>query len=318
MKFKLKYNKTAQFYFYLSNLSNWHFSCVSEYNWDWLRQVNGPSKEEILLLSKLITLHKKYDFDDTTSDHYLGKPFIDSSEANIWENVKNLVDQDEYLILNEIFTVFEPKLNILWKNDKIKLNKLERALEQELKQPKAVKAINITENLFGQAIDHFVIHLFAIPANSPGPAGGANTEEGVVTLELRSRKDIEDGLFVALHEIAHQLIRKSKIIFDEAVVNNSQKLTQIPIFKEQGIQSAWEEVVIACFLPDGFVKNLLTGNEPDKKGGLNIESRKDLEHYLIFQSQHKIEEYLNQNKLIDQGFANFVLNESLRFVSLTR
>lgn len=306
----------AQSYFYLSNLSNWHFSCVPQYSDAWLSQLDDLSIEEKKLLNKFKKIHKKYGFDDIFTNNYLGRPFVEFlKEANVWEEVKNIVNRDEYLILKKVFTVFKLKLDILWGRDKVRLEEVQGALEQEFKNPKAGEALDILEKLFGQAVGEIVVHVFAIPITAASPAGGANTKEGVVTLELRSAQDVREGFFIVLHEIAHYLIRKSKIQFDESFIENSQTLKQLPLFKEQGNSSGWEEAVLICFLPDGFIRNWLAGSNPKKKNRLNITRREDFENYLICRSQPKIKEYFSQNKIIDQKFANFVLEQSMEFIT---
>lgn len=312
---KIKYNKLAQSYFYLSNLSNWHFSCVSQYGDAWLDQLGGLNTEEKKLLNKFKRIHEKYGFDDKHSNRYLGKSFINPpKEASIWRGVKNLVNRDEYLILRKVFAVFESRLDILWKNDEGRLKEAQRVLEREFESAESKKAQEILEKLFGQVVDEMVIHVFAIPLNAVSPAGGANTKEGVVTLELRSDQDVREGFFIVLHELTHYLIKKLKIQFDESLIKNGRILRQIPLFEQQGDSSGWEEAVLICFLPDGYIKNWLSGNNPEKKRKLDIKSREDLEDYLIFQSYHKIGEYLDKNKVIDQEFANFVLDQSMEFI----
>lgn len=61
----VKHNRTAQYYFYLSNLVEWHFSCNPEYNKHWLASTGSMSLKEREAIKIVKPIFEKYGFDDT-------------------------------------------------------------------------------------------------------------------------------------------------------------------------------------------------------------------------------------------------------------
>ncbi|MDP2923937.1 MAG: hypothetical protein Q8O30_09515, partial [Candidatus Omnitrophota bacterium] len=62
MKFKIIVKKWAVFYFFVQNLSEWHFSCIKEYNDEWLKELGPLTKNQKMLLEKFKEIHQKYSF----------------------------------------------------------------------------------------------------------------------------------------------------------------------------------------------------------------------------------------------------------------
>lgn len=318
-----KYNRTAQQFFFLSNLAEWHFSCNQTYNKLWLQITGHLNQKEKAILNKLVPIFKKYDFDDENTNHYLGKPFIDYEEVEIWNNVAKWVNKEEFETLKLACKTFEDKFDVLWQKDKDKLKILSKKLDEKINKLKIKNVFEILENLFVK-IDDIIIHVFAIPAKSPSPAGGANTRKGVITLELGGNRDIKDGILIALHEIAHQLFRQTNISISKIENDLSQKekeqLFSMPLFKEQGSSSALEEIALIPFLPDGVLKLHITGKQQaiKLKKKLDINKRDDLENFLIYNAQELACDYINSKKKIDQNYVKFVTQKALEFARLAK
>lgn len=314
----IKFNKTAQQFFFISNLAEWHFSCNPIYNKLWIKDVGPLSQKEEIALKRAAPVFKKYDFDDENTNHYLGKPFIDYPEDEIWDNVSKMVNERELEILKSVFEVLEEKFNLLWKKDKKRLEILSEELKRETGKQEIKNVLKILENLFEKA-EEFTIHIFAIPAKSPTSAGGANTKRGVVTLELRELRDVKEGMLIALHEITHQLFRLAKINISELTKaitpQEKTQLNKIPLFREQGLESAIEEITLIPLLPDGVLKQYIT-HEQQKvkiKKYLDLNKRADLENFLICHMREKSLEYINNNRKIDQDYIRFVVKKAVEF-----
>jgi hypothetical protein len=52
MKFKFKISKLANQFFFISNLSEWHFSCRQFYNQEWLKQTEPLTDNEKQILKE--------------------------------------------------------------------------------------------------------------------------------------------------------------------------------------------------------------------------------------------------------------------------
>lgn len=321
MRFEVKSNKTSQFFFYLSNLSNWHFSCRPEYNKVWLKKFGPLNHEEKNVLKKLVPIFKKYGFDYKSTSHFLGKAFIDFPEKEIWKQVKALVNEEEFGILKSAFAVFEDKFGILWEKDVSLLTSLTEEVKNRLRNNMGIKKIiQALEVLFGNKVKNITIHIFAIP-DIHIIGGGANTKQGIITLELGNKRSVRDGISVALHEVAHHLFRQTapKLSKRNISKNEAKKMLKIPLFREQGFNSAWEELIILSLLPDGVLKMFLTNKTITIKQKMpEIESQSDLENFLAKTMKNSCLYYINKKKLIDQEYFNLVLKQTLEFVKLAR
>ncbi|MCK6462236.1 MAG: hypothetical protein L6Q29_00180 [Candidatus Pacebacteria bacterium] len=322
-KIKVKFNKTAQQFFFLSNLSEWHFSCNPTYNQLWFETIGHLDEKEKKTLKKLKAIFKKYDFDDENTNHYLGKPFIDSEENDIWDNVSKSVSKKEFEELKIAFKVFEKKFNILWLKDGKKIDAISKKIYKSINDQKNKKFFKLLENLFGK-INEIIVNIFIIPQKSSSIAGGANTKKGVITLEIRSAKDIKEGILMVLHELSHHLFRQ--LHKDNIKTNLSDhdkiSLCKIPLFKEQGINSGIEEAVLLTLSPDGIFRSYMLGNSekmsPELKKNISLSNRSDFENYIIYQTKEKILDYIKNKKQIDKNYINFVANTAVHFTKLAK
>lgn len=62
MKFDIKYSKIGNFFFFISNLSDWHFSCRKEYNEAWIKQTGELSNNEKNAIENFRKIMTKYGF----------------------------------------------------------------------------------------------------------------------------------------------------------------------------------------------------------------------------------------------------------------
>jgi len=62
MKFKIKYTKLGNQFFFISNLTNWHFSCEKEYNEIWFKKIGNLNEEEKKVLKQFAKILNKYGF----------------------------------------------------------------------------------------------------------------------------------------------------------------------------------------------------------------------------------------------------------------
>ena len=62
MKFRVLINRWANFYFFIANLSEWHFSCRKRYNFFWLAADDKFSKTEKKYLKIFKKILLKYHF----------------------------------------------------------------------------------------------------------------------------------------------------------------------------------------------------------------------------------------------------------------
>ncbi|MBU1557460.1 hypothetical protein KKC45_00670, partial [Patescibacteria group bacterium] len=102
MQFNIKYNRIGNKFFFISNLSEWHFSCRDYYNEIWLNEVGPLTREEKDSLFEIREILQKYDF-----NKYLGLFFMTSNENTVWSLLKKHIEEEEVHILKKVFKVFE-------------------------------------------------------------------------------------------------------------------------------------------------------------------------------------------------------------------
>lgn len=92
MRFSIIIKKQGIFYFFVQNLSEWHFSCRKDYNNLWLDELGPLSKKEKMALQKLKKIHQKYSF----GPKYLGQYFF--LKKNPWKNIEKKCQKEILLI----------------------------------------------------------------------------------------------------------------------------------------------------------------------------------------------------------------------------
>jgi len=300
---KVKFNKIAQEFFYISNLSMWDFSCIKEYNLLWgeiTEQLSDSERSQLNIFKDVIV---RYGFDDNTQ--YLGQCFYNCEESEIWDCVSKMIKKEEYSKVRSVFEVLKPKFELLWREDQTRLISMAKTVEIALANEHNLKNVMVLfERLFAKIPGEFTIHLIAIPVKSKAMNGSANTDSNVVTLEIRTKEDAIDGVYVALHELAHYIIRSDKRFNYESYPEQYRsKFSDLPIFNEQGFESALEECVLLTLIPDGAL------NKGFRKQQLSviIRDRHDLENYLIYQSRSLANSCIVNKKKIDQEYMDRVL-----------
>lgn len=238
-------------FFFISNLSEWHFSCRKQYNEIWLSKIGKLSKKEEKSLNQFKEILKKYNF-----HKYLGIFFITEDDDYVWEYLKNEVTTEELDKIKEIFDNFESKFNIIWNLEQFenRANILREKITNEISY-----VINDIETLFGGAEkEEFNIYLLQHPYRNNYIAGGANLGRRGITLEMNelSKKDAEtlnNSLSVIYHEFIHmEFGKKIRELLDKFYENNSEK-SIIPYLSKK---SFLEEVIVhSLFTHYGFLSN---------------------------------------------------------------
>jgi|GEM_PF-2035515 len=208
MKISFNISKSANQFFFIQNLAEWHFSCRASFNKEWLEQTGSLSDKEGKALNVLKKLLVKYDFSKIKND----------SSINIYEYFTRYDELKDKRILGETeiktylsaMDVFEGRFEKIWKADLVKLEIvkeiLKKAFEKEkkavLKDLKIIFKDKINDN------QDFEVYLL-LSAGPSGGGGGANIGPGRVTLECSSLEErlVNHKIAVLWHEITHKLIK---------------------------------------------------------------------------------------------------------------
>lgn len=243
MEFQFIIKKWANFYFFLQNLSEWHFSNRKRYNIFWKRELGPFSKKEKEALKKFKKIHLKYGFGSRQS--YLGSYFY--LRKSPWKTLEEQLVRREAIILQEIFLIFQPKFNILWRKERPLLEKWKRKLQKEANKKSLIDPIN-------DALCHFYhktsppnrirVYLLLSPV---GIGGTANPGNYAITLEI-SRYPLEkinEALALAWHEVIHICYEKQYFL---SLLNK-----KFPKPKDRKLKNLIQETTARAFFPYGLL-----------------------------------------------------------------
>lgn len=201
MKFKFVISKWANFYFFVSNLSEWHFSCRPAYNKFWGKELGKLSKKEQSALKLFVKLHKKYPL----GGDFFGQVFF--VKKHPFAVLKKELPLKHFRSLKSVFELFAPRFEKLYKKELPFLKGWATNLKKSANRISIIKKINTTlANLYHAEPlikKHIKVYLLFSSPNRNG--GGANMDNKSVTLEL-SRYPLRatnQVIGVVWHELIH-------------------------------------------------------------------------------------------------------------------
>jgi hypothetical protein len=322
MKFNIKYSRLGNKFFFISNLSEWHFSCRQNYNEVWksiIGKLNTDEQKYLLLFKKIL---QKYGF-----NNYLGLHFIiPANEKSAHRKLNKIISKKEFEIIKKTFDLFEDKFKIVWQPSILQNNK--KVLEKIINKYSGNLFKDVSK-LFGVVKRNFNIYLIHHPYNDSYVAGGANIKKYGVTMEcnklsLLDINTIENAISVILHEFFHMIYgKKVRVMADSFCKNENSSL--IPYRSEKNIV---EEIVAhAMFSGIGYLSNKYLFKESHKKifnkfveyekifnelkkSKIKSITRKQetmLYYFVILKIYPMINKYLHNNKKVDSDFISKIV-----------
>ncbi len=210
MKFSFVINKSAIFYFFVQNLSGWHFSNRKDYNVLWLEELGQLSPEEESAIKKMKEIHQRYPFGKL----YLGRQFF--LEENPWIVLKQKLSQEDYISIKNIFSLLEKKFNDFYKKELILLKQWQLTLQKNLNNKNLTTPINVTlGKLYNTSpfSKNIIVYLLPSSISHSGGAGGIIDNKSV-NLEV-SRfplNEVRHVIGIIFHEIIHLYFEKQSFL----------------------------------------------------------------------------------------------------------
>jgi hypothetical protein len=327
IKFNLINSYTENLFFFVSNLSEFHFSCRKEYNEEWQKIFGKINKEEAKLLGKFRVVLKKHGFNK--DGVYLGVLIFTSSENQKLESLEKILSARDFALVKETLKKFEPKFKQIYKKNKI--DEWIKIQTEILESDRIQNAIKEMVLLLGAKLssNRINIHLLGFMSPNKLAAGGANLGPHDITLEMPVNR-IETwigewGVFVALHELAHLMFENSKA---KNILSRKVKAASIKNIKnikpQRDPYNLMKELIIELCAPSGYIceknsKNIkplseiLVTNLGDKlkefekyKKGQPV-SCSCLLSYIVWQTYPLVSLYVNKKKSIDSDFIDSLL-----------
>lgn len=323
MIFDVKYTRLGNKFFFISNLSEWHFSCRKNYNIVWINKIKNFSSEEQFCLKDISDILKKYNF-----SKYIGKIFILEKEPeNVWKKLKKTVNKNEFEKIKNIFDIFEEKFKKNW-NEKLLENNI-KTFNKELNRNCYNKIDNYLNTFLGEfkknKVNKINIYLLKHPVQNWYIAGGANLGDKGITLECNRliyprHESVELAAAVSYHELIHVFYQK-KI---EKIINNVSlfKNNKTRIIVGRSLKEIIIEIVINSLFPKGYLANKYLHYQPYKnmeklikryeesfnkfKKGNNINFN-DLFYYIVYKLFPLTKNYIENRKKIDKKYIETIL-----------
>lgn len=205
MKFHITIAKGANFYFFVQNMAQWHFSTIPAFTTYWEQHLGSLSRLERQPLSKFARIHQRYSFGSLTPLYvaFLG-------ERIQWQIVKQTVSEEEYEIVRKIFANLKPKFLSLYNTELPALRVWQKKLSQTLPHhPQNNEIITLLSKLYvpdaGPTPNRDMYIFPVISAPSRRRYATAYPEKSTVLLPLSavSLQEMADTLGIIWHEVIH-------------------------------------------------------------------------------------------------------------------
>ena len=287
LTFTPKILRYANLYFFIQNLSEWHFSNRKSHNETWRNELFFSTEAESCI-HEFEKIHQQYSF----GDKYLGRPFFLHKDP--WPTVELLVGKDDSAKIKKIFATLESYFNTVYVQDEVMLKKWGAIIVKPEFVTSASYINNTLANFYGCAPyneDCIIYLLLSTEKKNGGTAG--TISNNAVTLELSHTpiKLEEHMLNVLWHELIH-LYFKNCVFFpllEKCTNNNWEMMGKI------------DELVASSLLPNGLLKqNILASTDKLRAFGY-FNTRVDSEK--IMNVQQLIYPYLQQKKTVDINLA---------------
>ncbi len=312
MKFNVTSSRIGNFFFFVTNLSEWHYSCRKNYNEEWLKVLGALTNKEKNNLKQIKKIMTAYGFKQIKPGvlTYLGESFITSKnkkEAII--KARAILKQRDIEIIEKSFDIFEKKFNIWWKIGSKIISTNKKIIENELTNKRTKIILNQLKSFFGSKVSlkKVTIYLLAHPCNDK-LGGGANIGESGITLEInnltRNHSLTKYALGVIFHEICHLCFideRHLKLI-RQTIIKNKINL-ETKFFKEKmSPLTAINEIIIESLVPKGYIGIKYLGNILKKTEPTPINTFSDFRQNVLQSIISLTENYINIKKPIDKDF----------------
>lgn len=288
MKFQFIISRWANFYLFVSNLSEWHFSARKNYNITWREELGKFSDEEENALKQFKEIRQNYNASKTFFEEAF---FIAGNPFNILQ--KNL-PITEYDIIKQIFNVLENKFNILYNKDLSLLENWQEGLTKAMDNSSTVSGIsNVLSTLYNVSTPEKEISVYMLLSGDKQTGGGANIDDKSISIEVSRYplQIINHALGIIWHEIIH-------LVFEKQYFKNLIE-QYYPNLEKQGINI--REITIALLFPRGILGQKLLNNAPPGPSYLGKLSHQSNNLFSL------MAQYINQNKKLDISYIDNII-----------
>ncbi len=298
MEFKIIVKKQGVFYFFVQNLSEWHFSCRKIYNKLWLSELGTLSKKEKAVLQEFKKIHQKYSF----GPNYLGHYFF--LKKNPWKNMQKEIPRKDFISIKKIFFSLEEKFKSFYKKELPLLKKWQKHLDKKINNIKLSNSILKTlNNLYSCKIKSKKVKIYLLPSTNEAVGGGGALKKTAITLEISRLplNQLNRVIGIIWHETIHLLFEKKYFypLLKNKFPNDKDKVTLI------------KETTASSLFPGGILsKKFLKRSALPLNKNLPIEESKRI--------LALIDPYVKKNKPFDKNYIEKLYPVVCKFKGILR
>lgn len=248
IQFSFIIKRWAVFYFFIQNLSEWHFSNRKEYNKLWKSKLGPFSKKEKDALKNFNRIHKKYSF----GEMYIGRQFF--LNKNPWEPLNKKMPEKDFSEVKKVFDLFKEKFNYFYEKEHLLLEKWKEKLNKEIIKKESKEINQYLSLLYKNELLEENINVYLLPSTKKYTGGlGGSINEKSITLEI-SRYPLEKinhAIGIIWHELIHLHYERKYLnsILKKKYPKNKKKISKI------------KELIASSLLPNGVLGDKFLGNK---------------------------------------------------------
>jgi len=316
MKFKTKYSKFGNQFFFISNLSEWSPYCRKEYNELWLK--NKPlNKKEVEVLSDLKKILKKYKISN----------LMLSSSNKKWaiKKVSKIIPKKDVLVLTNSLKIFYKRFSVLWKKEENNLILIKQQIE------KALSILSISNKLFPiikilygirKEPGKVEIFLFTSPIFKRSVSGGGSFGKNKIGIECSkiTKNNNQNQMLqrVVIHEIIHasfevNLKEKIKKFIESLYFKKKYEklILKSRVYRQtHSIMGTAKEMILVSLIPEGYLAEKFFNLDVLKnlrerkciKEGMLKKNYYDLMLYSIFKLYQTAKKYCENKMQINENY----------------
>jgi DNA-directed RNA polymerase subunit F len=218
MKFNFIVSKSANFFFFVDNISEWNIYCRKSYNKEWIKQFGKLNLEEKKVLKDFKILMQKYESDGVYKN--IRNIFYEKQNdiEQILKKLEKTIKKEELNLIEKTFNIFSPRFEKIWK---IYESMLFNTVRDVLKDYKGISRkldfiyFNLS-NFYG--VDHkkeYLCTVFFIICPIKKQQGGKMINEEKIAIEYnelnsKNRNQIKNLWFLIFHELIHARFENKK------------------------------------------------------------------------------------------------------------
>jgi len=313
MKFKTKYNKFGNLFFFISNLSEWSPYCRKEYNELWLKNkpLNKKESEALLGLKEIL---KKYKISNLM--------LSSSNERSAMGEVSKVIPKKDILALTNSLNIFSKRFDTLWKKEENNLTLIKREIEKVLSiSNKLFPIVKILYNT-KKTPKKVEILLFTSPIQKRLVSGGSGFGKNKIGIECSkiTKNNNQNQMLqrVVIHEIIHasfevNLKEKIKKFIESLYFKKKYEklILKSRVYRQtHSIMGTAKEMILVSLIPEGYLAEKFFNLDVLKnlrerkciKEGMLKKNYYDLMLYSIFKLYQTAKKYCENKMQINENY----------------